>query len=150
MLSPMNTDFALNIKTFKTSDKALFAESRKIREKVFIVEQKVTEDEEFDEFEEESNHYLLLLDNQAIGTARWRRIDDKVKLERFAVLKEYRGKSYGDYLLQAVLKDAQKEARPIYLHAQLKAIPFYERRGFRKVGDLFVECEIEHYKMVLD
>jgi predicted GNAT family N-acyltransferase len=150
MLTLMDTDFALNIKTFKTSDNALFSAARNIRENVFIVEQKVAENEEFDEFEEESNHYLLMLDDQSIGTARWRRVGDKVKLERFAVLKEYRGKAYGDHLLQAVLKDAQKEARPIYLHAQLKAIPFYERRGFKPVGDLFVECEIEHYKMVWD
>lgn len=146
----MNTDFALNIKPFRSSDKTLFSAARKIREKVFIEEQKVDEADEFDEFEAESHHYLLLLEDQAIGTARWRRIGDKVKLERFAVLKEHRGKSYGDYLLQRVIADAKKEEKPIYLHAQLKAIPFYERRGFKKVGDLFVECEIEHYKMVLD
>ena len=43
---------------------------------------------------------------------------------------------------------ATVENKTMYLHAQLKAIPFYERQGFKKVGDLFVECEIEHYKMI--
>lgn len=146
----MNTDFTINVKSFRSSEKSLFSLARKIREKVFIVEQKVDEVDEFDEFEAESLHYLLFVGDKAVGTARWRRVGDKVKLERFAVLKGYRRKSYGDYLLQRVVADAKKEGTPIYLHAQLKAIPFYERRGFKKVGDLFVECEIEHYKMVLE
>ena len=88
------------------------------------------------------------MDDKSIGTARWRLINDKVKLERFAILEQYRGKKYGDLLLKKVIEDASKENKVLYLHAQLKAIPFYERRGFQKVGDLFVECEIEHYKMV--
>lgn len=45
--------------------------------------------------------------------------------------------------------DATKENKPMYLHAQLKAIPLYERCGFKKTGALFLECDIEHYKMVL-
>lgn len=146
----MNTDFSPIINSFKTDEKVLFEKARVIRDKVFVQEQNVAEEEEFDEFEDESLHYLLYEDNKAIGTARWRHIGNKVKLERFAVLKEYRGKGYGDFLVKTVLKDALKEGKSIYLHAQLKAIPLYERSGFKKVGDIFMECDIEHYKMVIE
>jgi predicted GNAT family N-acyltransferase len=140
----------IRITPFKTSDTALFQQARDIRDVVFIQEQRVDEEDEFDEFEEICQHFLMKWNTTAIGTARWRAIGERVKLERFAVLKEFRGKKYGDQLLQAVINSAAVENKPMYLHAQLNAIPFYERQGFKKVGDLFVECEIEHYKMVKD
>ncbi len=136
------------IEKLKSGNARLFEECRKIRRKVFVEEQKVAENEEFDEFEKRSHHYLIYDGKKPIGTARWRKIGDKVKLERFAVLKSFRNKKLGDQLLQVVLEDAKQEKREIYLHAQLKAIPFYERRGFVKVGNQFSECNIEHYKMV--
>jgi len=138
------------IKTFFTSDKELFAQARSIRKKVFIEEQNVEESDEFDEYEDISKHYLIFEGDKAVGTARWRHIADKIKLERFAVLKEYRGQKVGDQILEAVLEEVLILKKPIYLHAQLKAIPFYERRGFKKVGEMFSECEIDHYKMVIE
>ncbi|MEQ8623709.1 MAG: GNAT family N-acetyltransferase [Vicingaceae bacterium] len=140
----------LNIVQFQTSDHQKFNAVRKIRETVFIIEQEVDEEDEFDEFEGECQHYLMSLDGKAIGTARWRVIGEKVKLERFAVLKEYRSNNYGAQLLQQVIKDASALKKSLYLHAQLKAIPFYARQGFQQVGDLFLECDIEHYKMKLE
>lgn len=146
----MSTDLEIKVTPFKTDDKLAFEKARKIREIVFIQEQKVEESDEFDEFEKESCHFLLEIKDKPIGTARWRHIGEKIKLERFAVLKEYRGKKYGDSLLKAVLDNVLPFKKPLYLHAQLKAIPFYKRRGFKQVGDLFLECDIEHYKMVLE
>lgn len=140
---------SLEIVPFFFTDQSKFQKARAIRQKVFIEEQKVEERDEFDEFEESSSHYLMSLNNKAIGTARWRQIGSVVKLERFAVLEEYRGKKYGDQLLQRVISDAKKRQLPLYLHAQIKAIPFYARRGFEKVGEMFSECDIDHYKMVL-
>lgn len=136
------------IRTFFTSEKELFEKARDIRQVVFVEEQKVDEREEFDEFEDLSKHFLIFDGEKAVGTARWRHIADKIKLERFAVLKEYRGKKYGDQVLEAVLAEVSPLQKTIYLHAQLKAIPFYERRGFEKVGEMFSECDIDHYKMV--
>ncbi len=139
---------SLQIIPFRTSNDLLFQQARQIREVVFVQEQQVEEQDEFDEFEDECEHFLMSFNGKAIGTARWRTIGEKVKLERFAVLKESRGKKYGDQLLQAVIQSASNQKKTMYMHAQLKAIPFYERQGFKKVGDLFVECEIEHYKMI--
>lgn len=122
----------------------------KIREDVFVIEQNVPTEEEYDEFEESSIHFLALIDNEPVGTARWRVKGDKVKLERFAVLKKARGKSVGAALVNSVVEDINSKdlGKQMYMHAQVHAIPFYEKLGFKKQGDLFVECEIEHYTMV--
>lgn len=138
----------LKIISFHSNDENLFEKARNIRDLVFIQEQEVEEEEEFDEFEATSLHFLMSINGKAIGTARWRTVGEKVKLERFAVLKEHRGRKHGDALLKAVIDSATTAKKPMYLHAQLKAIPFYGREGFNQVGELFVECEIEHYKMV--
>lgn len=139
----------IDIVSFDYSNSDLFEKARQIRELVFVQEQEVSREEEFDEFEGNSRHYLLSIGDQAIATARWRVIGDKTKLERFAMLKEYRNKGYGDKILKKVIEDALVAGNDLYLHAQLKAIPFYKRRGFEQIGDLFVECDIEHYKMIL-
>lgn len=121
-----------------------------IREKVFVEEQNVPHDEEYDEHDKTAHHYLATYKNIPAGAARWRPTANGVKLERFAVLADYRNQQVGGAVLQAVLKDvlAAHLNTTIYLHAQLKAVPFYTRHGFRKVGGIFSECDIDHYKMI--
>ena len=119
-----------------------------IRKKVFVIEQKVRPEEEFDEFENTSNHYLGYYGTIKAGTARWRNTDEGIKLERFAVLQKYRDKGIGSAILKRVLDDIKGEGKKIYLHAQLPAVKFYERAGFVKEGDMFSECNIDHYKMI--
>ena len=69
--------------------KKLFA----IREEVFVVEQEVAAEEEFDEYEEESHHFVALDErDNPIGSARWRYTDKGIKLERFAAKKNWRGR----------------------------------------------------------
>ena len=119
-----------------------------IRRKVFIEEQGVEEDEEFDEHEPLCRHFLLYSDNQPIGTARIRSLRNSVKLERFALLKEFRRKGFGTTLLQYILEEAKLEAPgKIYLHAQSYVKDFYKASGFQVVGEPFLEAGIEHLKM---
>ncbi|MDX5437654.1 MAG: GNAT family N-acetyltransferase, partial [Pontibacter sp.] len=126
--------------------KAAFA----IREKVFVQEQKVPRDAEYDVHEPTARHYLASYEGVPCGAARWRKTDAGVKLERFAVLPAYRNKNVGAVVLQAVLEDVLKEHpdEKIYLHAQLPAVNFYKRHGFVEEGEMFSECDINHYKMV--
>jgi len=121
-----------------------------IREKVFVEEQKVPADAEYDQYEKSAHHYLATLNGVPCGAARWRLTDKGIKLERFAVLPEYRNKEVGSYILHKVLGDikATYPDKEVYLHAQLRAIPFYERQGFEAVGEQFSECDIEHFKMI--
>ena len=120
-----------------------------IREKVFVEEQQVPREDEYDEFEDTARHYLALNDGQPCGTARWRRTANGVKLERFAVLAPFRSQQVGSAVLTRVVQDARVAHPdvPLYLHAQVQAVPFYARHGFQPEGDLFYECEIPHYKM---
>ncbi|MDO7885724.1 GNAT family N-acetyltransferase [Hymenobacter cheonanensis] len=125
-----------------------------IREKVFVGEQKVPADAEYDQYDRAgtTRHYLARVDGQPAGAARWRPTDHGVKLERFAVLPEFRNQGVGEALVHRVLADVRAEApdaAQVYMHAQLRAIPLYERTGFRKVGEMFEECDIQHYQMVL-
>ncbi|OKL39688.1 GNAT family N-acetyltransferase [Pontibacter flavimaris] len=126
--------------------KAAFA----IREKVFVQEQQVPREAEYDAHEPTAKHYLATYKGVPCGAARWRKTDAGVKLERFAVLPEYRNRSIGAEVLRLVLQDVQTEqpGRKIYLHAQLPAVSFYKRHGFVAEGDMFTECDIQHYKMV--
>jgi predicted GNAT family N-acyltransferase len=125
-----------------------------IREKVFQQEQGVPVDLEFDEHDRrDARHYLArATDGTPAGAARWRETANGVKLERFAVLPEFRNQEIGAVLLRAVLADvrAERPDAPVYLNAQLRAVPFYARHGFKTEGELFVEADIQHYRMVLE
>ncbi len=124
-----------------------------IRETVFVQEQGVPATLENDEHDRrDARHYLArAADGTPAGAARWRETAHGVKLERFAVLPAFRNQEIGAALLHAVLADVRAE-RPdaaVYLNAQLRAVPFYERHGFRKEGAVFEEANIQHYKMLL-
>lgn len=141
------------MKTKKVSDQRELQAAFAIRQKVFVEEQHVNREEEYDEFEDTAVHFLAT-DEQGrpCGTARWRFTEKGVKLERFAVLKECRGKGAGGKLVEKVLDDVSRhpeaEGKKIYLHAQLAAVPLYEKFGFKKEGEQFEECAILHYKMI--
>lgn len=135
------------IKKFTTQDKDSAAIAFDIRNKVFVEEQKVDREEEYDSHEDESTHFLLLKDEKPIGTARWRFTDNGIKLERFAILKEHRNSGAGSFLVKEVLKDVLPHKKNIYLNAQVSAINVYARAGFVKEGELFVEANIDHYRM---
>jgi len=125
----------------------------KIREDVFVIEQEVDPSEEYDEFESTSTHFLAKVNDNPAGTARWRFTDKGIKLERFAVLKPMRGIGVGQMLVKAVVDDIaahpESKGKKRYLHAQLDAMPLYSKFGFQKVGEMFEECNIQHFKMEL-
>ncbi|MEM6737543.1 MAG: GNAT family N-acetyltransferase [Bacteroidota bacterium] len=122
-----------------------------IREEVFVVEQKVPTEEEFDEYEGVSHHFVALdEDDEPIGSARWRQTDKGIKLERFTVKENLRGKGLGTKIVQTVLDDISgntEKGTYLYMHSQSDAVPLYTKFGFQKKGDLFEECGIMHYLM---
>ena len=118
-----------------------------IRCEVFVIGQNCPEDIEW-EFEEESTHFLVYDNGEAVATARHRKTKNGYKLERFAVLEAERGKNYGNIVLKAILSDLADFNGLIYMHAQIQVLPFYEKEGFIKEGSLFEEAGIMHYKMI--
>lgn len=137
----------------KIDQPAHMEKARKIREEVFVKEQHVPQEEEYDEYDNSASHFLAI-DNEgnAFGTARCRKTDNGIKLERFAILKEARGKGIGSMLLESLLEDIavennSNEPVKLYLHAQTTALALYEKFGFQKEGEVFEECGIEHFRM---
>lgn len=119
-----------------------------IRRKVFIEEQKVPESEEFDEYESICNHYLIFHKKEVIGTARTRKTSNGYKLERIAIIKAERKKGLGAKLVKNLLTRIKKNASSkIYLSAQVQAIGFYEKLGFLRKGETYLDANIEHIKM---
>ncbi|MEM7549108.1 MAG: GNAT family N-acetyltransferase [Bacteroidota bacterium] len=140
----------MRIEAHKTKNDEELEVVFKIRRAVFVEEQKVSEEDEFDEFESESKHFIAYIDSEPAGAARWRITEKGIKLERFAILDKFRAKGIGSALVDAVLKDIESEGlkdQKLYLHSQIHAVPLYEKFDFEKVGDEFLECDIRHFEM---
>jgi predicted GNAT family N-acyltransferase len=134
------------VKKFSFNAQDLASQAFAIRYKVFVEEEGVDPNLENDH-EEDSHHYLLLLGGKAVATARWRETEKGIKLERFAVLPEFRNRGLGGIILKEVLNDVMPLGKTIYLHSQLRAVPFYERHGFMKEGDVLYEAGMAHFLM---
>jgi predicted GNAT family N-acyltransferase len=143
----------LPVEVISIVDSADLEIAHQIRYEVFVIGQNVPAEDEIDQYESQCRHFLAKVKGIPCGAARWRVTDKGMKLERFAVLENYRGQGVGSALVQAVLQDIgthpELSGRMHYLHAQLSAMPLYRKFGFKPVGEMFQECEIDHYKMVL-
>ncbi|WP_448700075.1 GNAT family N-acetyltransferase [Mucilaginibacter sp. AW1-3] len=136
----------MDIKVNKVTDEADLEKVFAIRREVFVGEQNCPPELEW-ENEDVSTHFLATVDGKPAGASRWRKTDKGYKLERFAVLKPYRGKGTGQALVQAVLDDLPVDASYVYMHAQIDAVTLYQRFGFVKVGEQFEEAGIQHFTM---
>ena len=124
------------------------ADLRRIREAVFIAEQAVPPEQEWDADDVEAVHFLALEDGYAIGTAR---LLADGQIGRVAVLRDWRGMNVGDALMQAVIAEAERRGlREQKLTAQVHATRFYERLGFEVGSEEFLEAGIPHVDMVRD
>jgi len=119
-----------------------------IRNKVFIEEQNINKELEYDDKKVSAIYIVAKINLIAIGTARYRSTEVGIKLERFAVLKEYRGLGVGKSLVSFLVKTLKSE-KNLYLNSQKKVAGFYKKLGFKVRGDVFYEAKIPHYKMVL-
>jgi predicted GNAT family N-acyltransferase len=123
--------------------------ARPVREQVFIEEQNVPRELEWDEWDETSDHAVACdAAGNPVGTARLL-LDGRIG--RMAVLKERRGGGVGGALLLALLERARERSmRHARLHAQTHAAGFYRRYGFIERGGEFLEAGIPHVEMTLD
>lgn len=123
---------------------------RQLREAVFIVEQKVSREEEWDGLDPDCLHVIAreTAGLRPIGTGR---LSPTGKIGRMAVLAEWRGQGVGSAMLRALIDLArERKMTRLYLHAQLSALDFYEKHGFVASGEVFREAEIDHRRMQLD
>lgn len=138
----IDSDFRVEVATWERDAAAL----RAVREPVFVIEQKVPVDEEWDALDPRSVHVLALdAAGRPIGTGR---LTPENKIGRMAVLREWRGRGVGEAILRTLIEQARDRGiREVALHAQTHAIPFYARAGFTAEGAEFDECGIPHRLM---
>lgn len=116
-----------------------------IRRIVFIDEQCVPEELEWDDYDEVSTHFLVYVNNNAIATAR---LAPDGKIGRMAVMNDYRKQGVGKKLLAEIIGHAaSKGFEKIYLHAQTDAIDFYKKFNFTATDEQFEEAGILHQAM---
>ncbi|MGH0033578.1 MAG: GNAT family N-acetyltransferase [Myxococcota bacterium] len=125
-----------------------FAHCVAIRTQVFVQGQGVSMEEEIDGLDPECVHLLARVDAAPVGTARLRRKGGDAKAERVAVLEVHQRAGIGSALMRALESEARRMRLPrVILHAQLRAVPFYESLGYVAFGPVFDEAEIPHRKM---
>ena len=118
---------------------------RQVRRQVFVVEQQVPEDEEWDEDDPLSVHVLATRNREPVGTGR---LTPAGKIGRMAVLSEVRGQGVGSQILRLLVGEAlHRGLVELRLNAQVHAIAFYERHGFSAEGPVFMEAGIPHRSM---
>jgi predicted GNAT family N-acyltransferase len=126
---------------------------RAVREAVFMREQGVSAELEWDGLDEGCRHALALsAKGEAIGCGRITQdaYVGYVHIGRMAVLKEWRGRKVGTALLQALLEDARsRSCLEVELGAQVQALTFYRRFGFVEEGEVFMDADMPHRKMHL-
>ena len=121
---------------------------RAVREQVFVREQGVPVELEWDAFDPLSQHVVAEAARQAIGTGR---LLPDGHIGRMAVLESWRGQGVGSHLLEALLRLAQSRGlRRVRLNAQSRAVAFYARHGFIAEGEEFIEAGIAHRSMWRD
>ena len=122
------------------------ADLRRIREAVFIAEQSVSPELEWDSDDAEAVHFLALESGYPIGTAR---LLADGQIGRVSVLRDWRGMNVGGALMQAVIAEAERRGLTEQkLTAQVHATSFYERLGFTVVSDEVLEAGIPHVDML--
>lgn len=124
-----------------------FASLRHVRETVFIDEQRVPRELEFDERDPLCRHVLVFDGDLAVATGRLD-IAYGGKVGRVAVVATHRRAGVGTAVMEHLHAIAREVRLPhVWCHAQLSAVPFYERLGYVSSGPTFEEAGIEHVRM---
>ncbi|NLA24987.1 MAG: GNAT family N-acetyltransferase [Bacteroidales bacterium] len=141
----------MKIIDFEYSNSEYIKHCHFIRMEVFVKEQSIDYEIEFDGEDDISRHFLLFENDIPIATARLRPTAEGLKLERIASLKEHRNKGIGRKIIEYALNYMKKNKTidKVYIHAQEGAVEFYKKLGFSICSDGFMEAGILHYKMRL-
>ena len=137
---------------YKWFEKGIIDDSfRKLRIEIFVKEQGVPQENEFDDYDLQVPHLVIFLDGEAVATGRVIPYgEDTVKIGRIAVKKDKRGLHLGEKIVLELLRKSKEDgAKTVYVGAQTHAVGFYEKCGFKLVGTPeYLEENIPHYDMV--
>ncbi|MEH7349787.1 GNAT family N-acetyltransferase [Gottfriedia acidiceleris] len=140
----------MSIRTIVAATDASIQDALKVRVEVFVEEQQISRELEFDGLDEECIHFVSYDGEQPIAAGRLRLIESTGKVQRICVLSNYRGKKIGNEIMYLIHKTAkEKGLNQLVLHAQESAIPFYEKLGYAISSEIFFEAGIPHAEMKL-
>ncbi|MDR0922355.1 MAG: GNAT family N-acetyltransferase [Lactobacillales bacterium] len=119
-----------------------------VRMNVFVIEQKISIQDEFSQIDQEDTRYFVIYDNEKpVATACFQELEgNAIQPDRVCVLKEYRKLGLGTQLLNAI--EAHTGAKFSRLHAEISAIEFYEKLGYKISGGYFKEDGIPVVRMI--
>ena len=127
-----------------------FLHIRHIRKSVFNTELGISESELFDKHDETCDHFLIFNGKKIVGSVRIRSMNTSIKLERMAILKEFRTKNYGkNCILQIKEYYSAKNISQIILDSIYSVRGFYKKCGFIEEGEIFQRVGIDHIRMSL-
>lgn len=119
-----------------------------LRREVFVLEQKVPEEEELDEYDLTATHVVAIANGEVVGTLRLVETEQHVKIGRVAVRMSARGNGIAKEMMTHGMDAAQRQGRnKFYLAAQADKLGFYEKLGFTAFGDVFDDAGIPHRAM---
>ena len=120
-----------------------------VRRQVFVEEQGISGQLEFDGLDEEAIQMAVKNGDSVIGTARVRFLaDGQAKIERMGILKPFRRKGIGRGVISFLIGELKnRQTKYVILHAQHDVVPFYRSCGFEEVGNPFWEAGIKHLRM---
>ncbi|MTV82086.1 GNAT family N-acetyltransferase [Secundilactobacillus folii] len=137
----------MKIKSAKGTNGQVYQDAIAIRQAVFVTEQGIAPDLEFDGLDDQVRHYVGYVSDQPAVTARIRQDGSQVRIQRVATLAKYRHQGYAAALLKQIIADAAPGSL-FELNAQETAIGLYEQLGFKQTGAPFEEVGIRHVTMI--
>ena len=139
---------------YKWFEKGIIDDSfRNLRIDIFVKEQGVPEENEFDDYDRQVPHLVIFLDGEAVATGRVIPYgEDTVKIGRIAVKKDKRGFHLGEKIVLELLRKSKEDgAKTVCVGAQTHAVGFYEKCGFKLLGTPeYLEENIPHFDMILN
>ncbi|MGI6168784.1 MAG: GNAT family N-acetyltransferase [Christensenellales bacterium] len=125
------------------------SECYKLRTDVFVEEQGISMEDEFDGKDPFALHALVYVDGQPAATARMLfQSEDILRIGRICVRKEMRNRGLGDLVVRMMLARAtETECELVEISAQAQAVSFYEKLGFSEASETYLEAGIPHIKM---
>ncbi|MEN2666306.1 GNAT family N-acetyltransferase [Listeria aquatica] len=135
----------------KATTEQMRKDALQIRNDVFVKEQHVDPELEWDEFDDDPETTMFVdydQDHTPLATGRFRIVHGYGKVERICAQKVARGKGSGRKIMEAIEAEAKKRGvSKLKLGAQVTAIPFYEKLGYEVCSDIFMDAGIEHKEM---
>lgn len=143
------------IKTFNELTIDELYEIVKARFEVFVCEQKIVEDQEFDDKDKVSYHIMLKENDKVVAYCRIvpKEIGyDYTSIGRVLVLSSYRRKGIAQEMIKVALDFIKNNLNEniVVLSGQLYAKGLYESVGFNVISDVYDEVNIPHVKMKIE